>query len=131
MPSLLHDSMLETITVAETSPANGKLIRELELRTKTGASIVGIERSGQSVVNPGPDEEIRGGDEILLLGTEEHLKSAVEFFGQLAEEPPDTAPHQHAIEEEHPAHHAKPHRKTHRATTHRRAPRKHSHSAKK
>ena len=53
-----------------------KLIRELQLRTLTGASAVGIERDGTSVINPGPDEELQVGDRVLLLGDDTQLKAA-------------------------------------------------------
>jgi K+/H+ antiporter YhaU regulatory subunit KhtT len=52
------------------------LIRELQLRTLSGASIVGIDRNGDSVINPGPDEALRAGDQVLLLGSTEQLTSA-------------------------------------------------------
>ncbi len=65
-----------TVRLPENNSAVGKLIGELRLRTETGASIVGIQRDGSSLINPGPDEELRAGDEILLLGNEEHLQSA-------------------------------------------------------
>jgi CPA2 family monovalent cation:H+ antiporter-2 len=73
LPALLRDADLETLTLSAASPAVGKLIREIELRSKTGASIVGIERGGTSLVNPGPDEELQPGDQILLLGTRSQL----------------------------------------------------------
>jgi CPA2 family monovalent cation:H+ antiporter-2 len=73
LPALLRDADLETLTLAADSPAVGKLIREIELRSQTGASIVGIERAGTSLVNPGPDEELQPGDQILLLGTRSQL----------------------------------------------------------
>ena len=69
LPSLLREANLETASVAADSPAAGKLIRELELRTRTGASIVGIERGGANIINPGPHEELVAGDQVLLLGT--------------------------------------------------------------
>ena len=76
LPSLLRESNLETVPVAAASPIAGKLIRELELRTQTGASIVGIERNGANIINPGPDEELHSGDQILLLGSRAQLDSA-------------------------------------------------------
>src|SRR5262245_27336325 len=76
LTSLLREADLESVTVASGSPAVGKFIRELELRTRTGASIVAIERNGANIINPGPDEEIQSGDEILLLGTREQLNAA-------------------------------------------------------
>jgi CPA2 family monovalent cation:H+ antiporter-2 len=64
------------VTVPPGSAGAGKLIRELALRTQTGASIVGIERDGASVINPGPDEELMAGDRVLILGTEAQLVAA-------------------------------------------------------
>ena len=77
MPGLLREANLETVEIAAGSPATFKLIRELELRTRTGASVVGIERSGGvRIINPGPDEELQPGDQVLLLGTRAQLDSA-------------------------------------------------------
>jgi len=76
LPGLLREADLETATIAPGSPAAGKLIGELQLRTLTGASIVGIERNGTSIINPGPDEEIQAGDQVLCLGTRAQLDAA-------------------------------------------------------
>ena len=73
---LLREADLEMLTLAAGSEATGKLIRELQLRSETGASIVGIERNGNSLVNPGPDEELQPGDQVLLLGTRAQLDKA-------------------------------------------------------
>jgi CPA2 family monovalent cation:H+ antiporter-2 len=75
-PPMLKDALLETVPLPPASSAIGKLIRELQLRTRTGASIVGIERNGSSVINPGPDEELLAGDRVLLLGTQSQLLEA-------------------------------------------------------
>ena len=85
LPSLLREADLETVTLAADSPAAGKLIRELELRTRTGASIVGIERNGANIINPGPDEELQSGDQVLLLGTRAQLDAAKEVLSKPAQ----------------------------------------------
>jgi CPA2 family monovalent cation:H+ antiporter-2 len=77
---LLADADLLTVEIAAGAPAAGRLIRELALRTRTGASIVALERGPQRQVNPGPDEELLAGDRILLLGTTEHLAAARPLF---------------------------------------------------
>jgi monovalent cation:H+ antiporter-2, CPA2 family len=82
LPSLLRQADLETVTLAAASAGVGKLIRELELRTRTGASIVGIERSGAKIINPGPDEELLAGDQVLLLGTPMQLEAARGVFSR-------------------------------------------------
>jgi CPA2 family monovalent cation:H+ antiporter-2 len=76
VPSMLREANLITVTITPDSPAAGKLIRELQLRTRTGASIVGIERNGASIINPGPDEELQPGDQVLLLGNRTQLDAA-------------------------------------------------------
>jgi CPA2 family monovalent cation:H+ antiporter-2 len=76
VPSLLREANLETVQITSASLAAGKLIAELQLRTQTGASIVGIERGGRSIINPGADEELQSGDQILLLGSRSQLDAA-------------------------------------------------------
>jgi CPA2 family monovalent cation:H+ antiporter-2 len=76
LPSLLREADLEAISLEPGSQAVRKLIRELELRTRTGASIVALERHGTNIINPGPDEELQAGDQVLLLGTRSQLEAA-------------------------------------------------------
>ncbi len=76
MPSLLKHAELETVEVRPDSHGVGKMISELRLRSETGASVVGIERNGESLINPPPHEELHHGDQILLIGTTEQLKAA-------------------------------------------------------
>ncbi len=77
---ILREASLETITLPKGSPAAGLLIRELQLRTKTGASVVGIQRDGTSLVNPGPDDDLQPGDQVLLIGTRAHLDNASQLL---------------------------------------------------
>ena len=80
LAGLLKQAEIETLAVPEGSRGVGKLIRELALRTKTGASIVGIERSGSTLINPGPDEELLADDQVLLLGSRKQLDEARRYL---------------------------------------------------
>jgi CPA2 family monovalent cation:H+ antiporter-2 len=80
LTGLLERGELSSVAITPYSPANKKLIRELALRTETGASIVGIERAGVTTVNPGPDEELLAGDQVLLLGQRSQLDRARRFL---------------------------------------------------
>ena len=51
-------------------------IGELDLRANTGVSIVGIERDGERIVNPGPEETLLEGDRLLLLGEDTQFPKA-------------------------------------------------------
>jgi CPA2 family monovalent cation:H+ antiporter-2 len=81
LPSLLREANLQAVTITADSPAAGKLIRELELRTRTGASIVGIERQQEKIINPGPDEDLQVGDQVLLLGSPPQIDAAKAALG--------------------------------------------------
>ena len=80
LPVILREAKLETIVIVPDSAAAGKLIRELQLRTKTGVSAVGIERAGVAIMNPGPDEEIHAGDKLLVIGSPQPLALAREYL---------------------------------------------------
>jgi len=89
LPAILRDANLESVGVSAEAPAAGKLIRELRLRTTTGASIVGIERDGATLLNPGPDEELQAGDQVMLLGSRAQLSAARALFENPASPPAD------------------------------------------
>ncbi len=80
LQSLFREADVETVILSAGSPATGKLIREIELRTRTGASIVGIERDGLNIINPSADEELQAGDQVLLLGNRTQLDAARRCF---------------------------------------------------
>jgi CPA2 family monovalent cation:H+ antiporter-2 len=80
LPPLLEEADLLTLVIAADSPMAGRSIRELALRTRTGASIVVIQRGDQNVVNPPAEEVLQPGDHVLLLGTREQLRGAEDVF---------------------------------------------------
>ena len=84
LPPMMRDAQIATIRIGKAASVAGKLIGELRLRTNTGASIVGIQRGGESIINPGPDEELRADDEVLLLGSETHLDAARKLLSRQA-----------------------------------------------
>lgn len=73
---ILEDVKLESVTVASKTIGVKKLISEIKLRSETGASIIGIDRNGERIVNPDSDEELYEGDNLLLLGYREQLDAA-------------------------------------------------------
>lgn len=76
LPNVLREAALEHVLITPESTAAGKLIRELGIRAASGASIVAIERATGNIINPSPDEEVKEGDELLLLGTKAQLQAA-------------------------------------------------------
>jgi monovalent cation:H+ antiporter-2, CPA2 family len=66
--------MIETdwISIPEDSPLAGQKIGDLEIRTRTGASIVAVVRGESVTANPGPEFTLVSGDVLSLLGTPDH-----------------------------------------------------------
>jgi monovalent cation:H+ antiporter-2, CPA2 family len=71
----------ETLWVEPGSPAAGRTIGELALRTKTGATVVTVVRDGHTEINPGPDFRFEPEDVVVLLGSPEQVDRAVEEIG--------------------------------------------------
>jgi len=63
------DTLLEWVEVDEDSPIAGRTLAESDLRAKTGASVVAIERGDDVIPSPGADTTIRAGDTLVVVGT--------------------------------------------------------------
>jgi CPA2 family monovalent cation:H+ antiporter-2 len=74
----LGSASTETFVVRGDSPAAGKTIGELKLRTKTGVSVVAIIHDGTAEINPGPETSINEEDVLVLLGSPEKIDRAIE-----------------------------------------------------
>ena len=71
---------LEWITVGSDSPASGRSIGQLRLRSTTGATVVGVVRSGQTSPTPGPDQVLEGGDVLAVVGTPDSMARVRDLF---------------------------------------------------
>jgi CPA2 family monovalent cation:H+ antiporter-2 len=78
----------EVIRIVSASPAAGKTLAELDLRGRTGATVLAITRSGASVSVPTAREVLRPGDALAVAGTRDAIAAA---RGLLEVEPPGAA----------------------------------------
>ena len=62
--------------VGRGSPLAGRSIAESRVRSRTGASIVGVLRGQELILNPKPELVIEAGDVLLMLGRKEQLAKA-------------------------------------------------------
>ena len=67
------------------SPADGLTIRELDLRSRTGVTVIAVVRDGRPVTNPPPEHDVRAGDALVLVGSHPQLARA---FAMLEERGP-------------------------------------------
>lgn len=82
-PSLLDDLStinISAVTTEQGSEAIGKTIRELEIRSKTGSTLLAIRRGEEILEHPAPSTRIEGDDILYLMGDLEQVNLARELF---------------------------------------------------
>jgi monovalent cation:H+ antiporter-2, CPA2 family len=77
---ILAAGITETYFVVDDNPHVGETISDLNIRAKTGATIIAIVRTGKAIPNPSPDERIRGHDTLVLVGDHKSVDDAVQFL---------------------------------------------------
>ncbi len=82
MELIMKDIVMEWIKVKENSKLINRTISELEIRRRTGASIIAIERGGKIIPNPDPyTEKIQLGDIVIVVGTRQQIKAFLDLCG--------------------------------------------------
>lgn len=74
------DLEIEKYQVLEDSFITGKTLKEINLRARTGAMVLAIQRKEETIPNPSSDFEIKKGDILILYGKKEEISSAIAFF---------------------------------------------------
>ncbi len=69
----LRNLAIEWVKVEPNSPLVGKSIEELGIRKRTGVTVISIVRGEHTITNPLPEEVIREGDTLILVGTREQM----------------------------------------------------------
>lgn len=61
------------VAIRAGSPFVDRPLGETRARTRTGASIVAIVRGDEVMASPGPDETLRAGDVLVVIGTDDGI----------------------------------------------------------
>ncbi|MDS0296111.1 cation:proton antiporter regulatory subunit [Halogeometricum luteum] len=67
----LRDARIRWIEVTDGSPVANRSLRQAALRSRTGVSVLAIQRGSSTLSNPDPDTEIRPGDTLVVVGDDE------------------------------------------------------------
>ncbi|MHC1610858.1 MAG: potassium channel family protein [Candidatus Methanospirareceae archaeon] len=73
------EASLESLTVERGAKIANKKIKELRMKERTGTSIVAIIREGRIIPNVGPEDEIKEGDTLVVIGKKESLDELEEW----------------------------------------------------
>ena len=81
--SLPEDKFLK-VALPVSSPAVGRTLKSLDVRAKTGASVVSVTRNGKRYGNPGADWRFGVNDVVEAIGEPKELTSLRELLGIVA-----------------------------------------------
>lgn len=73
MDMVLEQLSIEWLPVDRASALAGRSLQEAAIRQQTGASVIAILRNGKAYPNPQPDEVIRAGDTLMVIGDREQV----------------------------------------------------------
>jgi TrkA domain protein len=72
--------VIDWLPVRDDSPSVEKSIGDTRIRTRTGVSVVAMVRGDDAVPAPGPEEVIRAGDYLVVVGTGQGIEQVVELL---------------------------------------------------
>jgi K+/H+ antiporter YhaU regulatory subunit KhtT len=72
-------------------PADGRSLAELELRHRSGATVVAVVRNGEATLSPPGDFELRANDILVVVGSHAQMDAAFRLLAPelAAPEPPE------------------------------------------
>ncbi|WP_254839405.1 cation:proton antiporter regulatory subunit [Natronomonas marina] len=85
-----EDTLFEWVAVVEGSELVGRTLADLDFREATGASVVAVQRDGETEANPGADTTVRAGDTLIVVGSRADC-DRVERLAAGATDPHETA----------------------------------------
>jgi CPA2 family monovalent cation:H+ antiporter-2 len=77
---LLKKLTFETYLVKPGHPLVGITLRALNLRAKTGATVIALKRGDELIVNPQPEIVLKEGDLLVLIGSEPQINRALYYL---------------------------------------------------
>jgi CPA2 family monovalent cation:H+ antiporter-2 len=76
----LAGTTADTVLVTDGSPAAGRSLAEIELRERSGITVIAVVRDGLSTHNPPADFMLAAGDVLVLLGSHQQLDTATRII---------------------------------------------------
>ncbi|MGE0824440.1 MAG: cation:proton antiporter regulatory subunit [Candidatus Binatia bacterium] len=77
---VMKELTIDWISLPARHSLTEKSIRDMEIRQRTGASIVAILRAGKAVINPNPDEVLRANDTLMVIGNTDQVQRFKDTF---------------------------------------------------
>lgn len=78
--ALIGEFAVDWVTLTDESPSTGKSINDLQVRKRTGMSVIAILRTGATITAPDPNEVLRSGDRLVVVGPQANLNGFLSFM---------------------------------------------------
>ena len=78
--TILNEAITETVTLQSDSPVLGKTLGELDLRKRTGATVMAVIRDKKTEVSPGAKYVLCEKDTVLLSGSPHKIEAALRIL---------------------------------------------------
>lgn len=72
---MIKSMFIEWVKITPESPAADKTLKESKIKESSGVTIIGIQREKDMIVSPGPEEVLRSGDLLMVVGKRDQLKA--------------------------------------------------------
>lgn len=76
---VVGEFVVDWVTVGDDAPAVGRSIQELQVRRRSGMSVVAIVRGKNTITGPDPSEVLAVGDRLVVVGRREDLPTFIEL----------------------------------------------------
>jgi CPA2 family monovalent cation:H+ antiporter-2 len=73
---ILERTAIQTYYIGDDSYAKGRTLAQLDLRARTGCTVIAAVRAGQPTTNPPPDFILQANDVLVLVGAHRQIESA-------------------------------------------------------
>ncbi len=84
---ILERTATQTYYLAEDSPACHRTLVEINLRARTGCSVIAVVRSGKATTSPAADFVLKANDVLVLVGAHQQIEDAKKVLAASEEDP--------------------------------------------
>ncbi|MGE5429999.1 MAG: cation:proton antiporter [Syntrophomonadaceae bacterium] len=77
---ILAEGVTEIYFVEDSNPNKNKKLKELNIRARTGATVIAVQREDRTIANPSGEEMILGSDALILYGTHMSVDKAISLL---------------------------------------------------
>lgn len=78
--TFLTASLTESFLILDNSWANARLLGEINLKSRSGVTLIAVVRDKKVQTHPSPDFEVRSGDILVLFGSHAQLNQALQLL---------------------------------------------------